>query len=105
MTSDDEAAILRSEVIALQAVTIAVFRRMMTDRPELSGLFCQAFDDAETILSGVAVKMGVSAPAESTIGALAVIEEIRSAVIRDESLCSQPPSQRPSSATTAGPAA
>ena len=87
MISDEEAALLRAEVVALQAVTIAVFRRMMTDRPELAGMFCQAFDDAETILSGVAVKMGLAAPAESTIGALAVIEEIRSAVIRDEAVC------------------
>jgi hypothetical protein len=86
MTEADE-KVVKAEVIALQAVLIAVFRRMATDRPDLAPLFCQAFDDAETILSGVAVKIGLEAPPETTIGALRVIEELRSAVIRDESVC------------------
>ena len=87
MTEADE-KLVKAEVIALQAVLIAVFRRMATDRPGFAPLFCRAFDDAETILSGVAVKMGLEAPLESTLGALKVIEELRSAVIRDESACS-----------------
>jgi hypothetical protein len=86
MTEADE-KVVKAEVIALQAVLIAVFRRMASDRPDLAPLFCRAFDDAETILSGVAVKVGLNAPAETTIGALRVIEELRSAVIRDESVC------------------
>lgn len=87
MFTEAETAALRAEVVALQAVMMSVFRRMAADRPELSATFCQAFDEAETILSGVAVKMGLEAPAESTIGALKVIEELRAAVIRDESIC------------------
>src|SRR4028118_114152 len=85
MTEADE-QVVKAEVIAIQAVLIAVFRRMATDRPDLAPLFCRAFDDAETILSGVAVKIGLDAPPETTLGALAVIDELRSAVIRDESV-------------------
>jgi hypothetical protein len=87
MTEADE-AILRAEVVALQAVLMAVFRRMVSDQPALAPLFCQAFDEAETILTGVAEKMGLDAPLESTVGALQVISELRAAVIRDETVCS-----------------
>jgi hypothetical protein len=90
MTGSDE-AVVKAEVIALQAVLISVFRRMASERPELAPIFCTAFDEAETILTGVAVKMGLEAPAESTLGALRVIEELRRAVIRDESLCRDAP--------------
>jgi hypothetical protein len=84
---DSDIGIVKSELVALQAVLIAVFRRMANDRPDLAPLFCRAFDDAEAILTGVSVKMGVEAPVESTLGALTVIEELRAAVIRDESVC------------------
>lgn len=87
MTEADE-KVVKAEVIALQAVLIAVFRRMASDRPDLAPLFCRAFDDAETILSGVAVKIGLDAPPETTLDALKVIEELRAAVIRDERICS-----------------
>jgi hypothetical protein len=86
MTEADE-AVLKAEVVALQAVLMSVFRRIVTDRPDFAPLFCQAFDEAETILSGVAVKLGMDAPVESTIGALRIIEELRSAVIRDPEIC------------------
>lgn len=87
MISDADAAVLRAEVVALQAVVISVLRRLAIAQPNLNRDFCQAFDEAETILAGVAVKMGLKAPAESTIGALRVLEELRVAVIRDESAC------------------
>ena len=87
MSAEADLQTLKAEVVALQAVMISVFRRIMADRPELAASFCQAFDDAETILSGVAVKIGLDAPPETTLGALAVIDELRSAVIRDESVC------------------
>lgn len=86
MTGADD-AVMKAEVVALQAVLIAVFRRMAADRPDLSPLFCSAFDEAETILAGVAVKMGLDAPYETTVGALAVVEQLRTAVIRDEAAC------------------
>jgi hypothetical protein len=86
--NEQEFVTLRAEVVALQAVLMAVFRTMASERSELTPLFCKAFDEAETILSGVAVKMGLDAPFESTVGALRVVEELRRAVIRDESVCS-----------------
>jgi len=86
--TEAEAAILRAEVVALQAVMMSVFRRMAEDKEELTTLFCQAFDEAETILSGVAVKMGLDAPSETTIGALEIVEQFRAAIIRDERRCS-----------------
>jgi hypothetical protein len=85
--SDADAAVVRAEVVALQAVVISVFRQLSASEPELARIFCKAFDEAETILSGVAVKMGLEAPAETTIGALRVVEELRRAVIRDDSIC------------------
>lgn len=80
-------AVLQAEVIALQAVLMSVFRKMARDRPDLSPIFCDAFDEAETILTGVAEKLGVNVPRESTIEALKVIEELRAAVILDERSC------------------
>jgi hypothetical protein len=86
--NDEEFATLRAEVVALQAVLMAVFRTLASERSELMPLFCKAFDEAETILSGVAVKMGLEAPLQSTVGALRVVEELRRVVIRDEQACS-----------------
>jgi hypothetical protein len=78
---------LQAEVVALQAVLIALLRRLMRDRPELRPSVCDAFEEAEAILTGIAEKVGLDAPLGSTVGALAVVEEIRSAVIRDERVC------------------
>lgn len=86
MTEADASAV-KAEVVALQAVLIAVFRRMAADRPELAPTFCRAFDEAEATLTGVAIKMGLEAPRESTVGALRIIEQMRSAVIRNEEAC------------------
>jgi hypothetical protein len=85
--TEADADVLKAEVVALQAVMISVFRRMATDRPELAPLFCEAFDEAEAIMTGVAVKMGMEAPRETTIGALAILDEIRAGVIRRPELC------------------
>jgi hypothetical protein len=85
---EKDVEVLQSEVVALQAVLMSVFRRMVKRSPELAPTFCEAFDEAETILSGVVVKLGVEAPLDMTVGALGVIEELRKAVISDESACS-----------------
>jgi len=86
MTEADE-AVMRAEVVALQAVMISLFRHMANEHPELATTFCRAFDHAEAIVTGVAVKMGLEAPRDTTVGALQVIDELRAAVIRDESIC------------------
>lgn len=85
--TDHDGDLLKAEVVALQAVMIAVFRRMANDRPDLSALFCQAFDEAEAIMTGVAVQVGVDAPAATTVGALRVLDEIRAGVLADPDLC------------------
>lgn len=82
-----EANVVKAEVIALQAVLMSVFRRLSQDRADLAPLFCQAFDEAETILAGLAVRMGLQAPIESMMGAMTVLEEFRRAVLGDESAC------------------
>ncbi len=86
--TDADAEVLRAEVVALQAVLISVFRRIATDRPEFTPLFCKAFDEADTILGGVSEKLGLEAPIETTVGAMRIVDELRSAVLRDRSVCS-----------------
>jgi hypothetical protein len=87
--SEEEAAAVRSELIALQAILIGLLKRLVADQPAMVPTLCRAFEEAESTLTGVAVKMGLQAPIESTVGALKVVEEIRSAVIRDEDLCTR----------------
>jgi len=82
-----EADIVKAEVIALQAVLMSVFRRLATDRSDLAPLFCQAFDEAETILAGVAVKLGLEVPLPSMTGAMTVLEEFRRAVLGTQESC------------------
>ena len=83
-----EAAAVRAELVALQAVLMAMFRRMAQERTELAPIFCRAFDEAEAILTGVAMKMGLEDPSGSAVGALGIIEEMRRGVISDEQWCS-----------------
>lgn len=84
--TDNDAKELHAEVLALQAVLMAVFRRMVREQPELTPLFRRAFDEADTILSGVAMQAGLEDSIVTTTGALRIIEELRGAVIRDEDL-------------------
>jgi hypothetical protein len=82
-----DAAVVRAELVALQAVLIAVFRRLAQDAPELAPTLCLAFDDAESILTGVSMRMGIEDPDRSAVAALRIVEEIRSGVIADERVC------------------
>jgi hypothetical protein len=50
----------------------------------------QAFEEAETIMSGLAVRIGIDAPMANTIGALHILEELRAAAIGDEARCRAP---------------
>lgn len=76
-------------MVALQAVLIAVLKRLVRDAPDLAPLLCGAFEDAESIVTGIAMKMDLEDPDGSAMGALRVIEEMRAGVIRDESVCGQ----------------
>ena len=82
-----DVAVVRSELVALQAVLMAVCRRLAQDAPELAPTLCRAFDDAEAILTGVAMKMGLEDPGSSAVAALRIVEEIRAGVIADERVC------------------
>ncbi|QAY75246.1 hypothetical protein [Sphingosinicella sp. BN140058] len=84
---ETDAAIVRAELVALQAVLIAMMRRMARHAPELAPLVCGAFEDAEAIVTGVAMKMDMTDPSLSAMNALRVIEEMRAGVIKDEAIC------------------
>jgi hypothetical protein len=43
---------VQSEVIALEAVLIAVFRRIARADPRMAKLLCDSFDEAETVMAG-----------------------------------------------------
>lgn len=84
---ESDAAVVRAELVALQAVLIAMMRRMARHAPELGPLVCGAFEDAEAIVTGVAMKMDMADPSLSAMNALRVIEEMRAGVIKDEAIC------------------
>ncbi len=87
MDAEAEINAVQAESVALQAVVIALSRQTLEARPELAPAFCAAFEDAERLMQGIAVRIGTDAPREVTVGALAVIEQIRAAIIQDESVC------------------
>ena len=80
--TDTDAIILHAEVAALQAVLISVLRKLAHERPETIRDFCAAFDEAETVLTGLAVRLGDEPSSVTTINALRVVEEIRSGVLK-----------------------
>lgn len=82
--SEVDPAELQAEVLALQAVLLGVFRRLARDRPELTPLFCRAFDEAESIMTGVASRAGLEHALHTSTRALDIIEEFRRAVVEPE---------------------
>jgi len=90
MDEDDlraELEVLQAEAIAVQAVLVSLCRRLVRAEPGLADAVCQAFEVAETIMSGLAVRIGTHAPMANTIGALRILEELRAAAITDEAPC------------------
>ena len=85
--TEDDAAVLHAEVAALQAVLIAVLRRVAGNAPNLTQELCAAFDEAATVLTGLAVQLGGGISGPTTLSALRVVEEIRSGVL-DGGACS-----------------
>jgi hypothetical protein len=78
---EDDLKDVQAEVIAIQAVLIAVFREMAGQYPQLGRLLRKAFDEAETIMSGVAIKLGMEPVLGTTTAALKIIEEFREAIL------------------------
>ena len=85
MAADSDLVTLHAEILAVQAALIAVSRRLAAAQPDLGPAFCAAFEDAETILSGLAMRLDL--PSEATLEALRILAEMRDAVIHDEGLC------------------
>ena len=85
--TDSDAAILHGEVAALQAVLISVLRKLSMERPDMRQDFCAAFDEAESVLTGLAVRLGAEPASLTTITALRVVEEIRGGVL-ERGVCS-----------------
>ncbi|HMC91038.1 MAG TPA: hypothetical protein VKI45_01135 [Allosphingosinicella sp.] len=87
MAADADFPTLHAELLAVQAVVIALARRLACQDAVLGRAVCAAFDEAESMMTGVAVRLGAEAAPGSTLGALRVIAEMRDAAIRDESVC------------------
>jgi hypothetical protein len=87
MAADADLPTLHAELLAIQAIVIALTRRLAREDPALGRVVCAAFEDAESLMTGVAVRLGAAAAPASTLGALRVIAEMRDAAIRDESVC------------------
>lgn len=78
---------VQSEVIAIEAVLIAVFRRIARTDSAMVQLLCDSFDEAETVMSGLAVKHGMEEVLHTTTAAMAIVEELRQAVLPATSPC------------------
>lgn len=72
---------VQSEVIAIEAVLIAVFRRLANADSRMAQLLCDSFDEAETVMSGLAVKHGLEEVLDTTTAAMGIVEELRKAVV------------------------
>jgi hypothetical protein len=87
MAADADLAHLHAEMLAIQAVVIALARRLAREDAALGRAVCAALDDAESMMTGIAVRLAADTPPESTFGALRILAELRDAVIQDESIC------------------
>jgi len=68
---------VQSEVIAIEAVLIAVFRRIARADPRMAKLLADSFDEAETVMSGLAIKHGMQEVLHTTTAAMTIVEELR----------------------------
>ena len=72
---------VQSEVIAIEAVLIAVFRRIAKSDAAMAALFGDSFDEAETVMAGLATRHGLEEALQATTGAMTIIDELRQAVM------------------------
>ena len=71
---------VQSEVIAIEAVLIAVFRRIAKSDEAMARLFRESFDEAETVMAGLATRLGLEEAIQATTAAMTIIDELRQAV-------------------------
>ena len=72
---------VQSEVIAIEAVLIAVFRRIAKTDEAMARLFRESFDEAETVMAGLATRHGLEEALQATTAAMTIIDELRQAVL------------------------
>ena len=72
---------VQSEVIAIEAVLLAVFRRVARSDPKMATMLRDSFDEAETVMSGLATRHGLEEALQATTAAMTIIEELRQAVL------------------------
>ena len=72
---------VQSEVIAIEAVLIAVFRRIAKSDEAMARLFRESFDEAETVMAGLATRHGLEEAIQATTAAMTIIDELRQAVL------------------------
>lgn len=71
---------VQSEVIAIEAVLLAVFRRIAKSDEAMARLFRESFDEAETVMAGLATRHGLEEALQATTAAMTIIE-LRQAVL------------------------
>ena len=72
---------VQSEVIAIEAVLIAVFRRIAASDAAMATIFRDSFDEAETVMAGLATRHGLEDALQATTAAMTIIDELRQAVL------------------------
>lgn len=72
---------VQSEVIAIEAVLLAVFRRAAKRDPEMARVLRDSFDEAETVMAGLANRHGLEESLQATTAAMTIIDELRQAVL------------------------
>ena len=72
---------VQSEVIAIEAVLLAVFRRIAKSDEAMARLFRESFDEAETVMAGLATRHGLEEALQATTAAMTIIDELRQAML------------------------
>ena len=72
---------VQAEVIAIEAVLIAIFRRIAKSDDAMARLFRESFDEAETVMAGLASRHGLEEALQATTAAMTIIDELRQAVL------------------------
>ena len=84
MDYDREVHSLSAETLAFGALIAFSLNRIGRTNPALASAVSHAFDDAANYVENFAIKLGKSASPDHTVKALRIIEELRTAVVRDQ---------------------
>jgi hypothetical protein len=79
----DQVDTLKGETLALYAVLGPLARSLANSSPEVLAVVRHAFDEAASYAEHVAIAFGERASPKHTVKALGLVEELRSAALRD----------------------